>query len=67
MFPRSEMPPIIYMVTFAIPVTYFIEILRGVVLRGSDFLDLVPSVVGLTICCIAILTLSITRFRKQLE
>ena len=67
MFPRSEMPPIIHAITYAIPVTYFIEILRGVVLRGSDFLDLIPSVVGLSICCVAILTLSIARFRKQLE
>ncbi len=67
MFPRSEMPPIIYVLTFAIPVTYFLEILRGVVLRGSDLLDLVPSVIGLAICCITILTLSIARFRKQLE
>ena len=67
MFPRSEMPPIIHAVTYAIPVTYFIEILRGVVLRGSDFLDLVPSVIGLSVCCIVILSLSIARFRKQLE
>lgn len=67
MFPRSEMPPIIHAITYAIPVTYFIEILRGVVLRGSDFLDLIPSVAGLTICCVVILTLSIARFRKQLE
>ncbi len=28
-FPRSEMPFIIYLLTFGIPVTYFIEILRG--------------------------------------
>lgn len=33
MFPRSEMPLPIYLVTFAIPATYFIEILRGIVLR----------------------------------
>ncbi len=39
-FPRSEMPLPIYLITFAIPVTYFIEILRGVVLRGADFIDL---------------------------
>jgi len=67
MFPRAEMPAPIYVLGWFIPVTYFIEILRGVVLRGSDFLDLIPSVVGLSICCVAILTLSITRFRKQLE
>ncbi len=67
MFPRSEMPPVIHAITYAIPVTYFIEILRGIVLRGSDFLDLIPSVLGLSICCLVILTLSIARFRKQLE
>jgi len=67
MFPRSEMPHIIYWLTFAIPVTYFIEILRGVVLRGSDFWDLVPSILGLAICCVAVLLLSVFRFRKQLE
>lgn len=65
-FPRSEMPLPIYLVTFAIPATYFIEILRGVVLRGADFVDLVPAVVGLTICSVAILILSTMRFRKQL-
>jgi ABC transporter DrrB family efflux protein len=66
-FPRSEMPQVIYFLTFAIPATYFIEILRGVVLRGSDFLDLIPSVAGLGICCVVILFLSIFRFRKQLD
>jgi ABC transporter DrrB family efflux protein len=65
-FPRSEMPLPIYAVTFLIPVTYFLEILRGIVLRGADFIDLVPWVAGLCACCIIILGLSIGRFRKQL-
>lgn len=66
MFPRSEMPAPIYWATYAIPVTYFIEILRGVVLRAADFVDLLPWIIGLTICCVVILTLSIARFRKQI-
>lgn len=66
MFPRSEMPAPIYILSFAIPVTYFLEILRGVVLRDADLIDLVPQVLGLTICCGVILTLSVARFRKQL-
>ena len=37
MFPRSEMPLPIYLVSSALPVTYFIEILRGIVLRRSRF------------------------------
>jgi ABC transporter DrrB family efflux protein len=66
MFPRSEMPWPIYIVSFAIPVTHFLEMLRGLVLRGADFFDLIPSIVGLTVCCVIILALSISRFRKQL-
>jgi ABC transporter DrrB family efflux protein len=64
MFPRSEMPLPIYVLTFGIPVTYFLEILRGIVLRGADFIDLLPHVFGLVICCVIILALSIARFRK---
>ncbi len=66
MFPRAEMPLPIYLASFAIPVTYFIEILRGIVLRGADFFDLWEPVLGLVICNILILGLSLTRFRKQL-
>jgi ABC transporter DrrB family efflux protein len=65
MFPRAEMPLPIYLASFLLPVTYFVEILRGVVLRGADFVDLAPSVAGLALCCLAILSLSIARFRKQ--
>ena len=66
MFPRAEMPLPIYVITFAIPATYFIEILRGVILRGADFVDLVPHVWGLLICCVLLLGTSVARFRKQL-
>lgn len=67
MFPRSEMPLPIYALTFLIPVTYFIEILRGVILRGADAIDLAPHILGLAACCAVILVLSMTRFRKQLD
>ena len=64
-FPRSEMPAVIYAVTWAIPATYFIEILRGVVLRGADLWDLLPWVFGLAVCTVVILVASVVRFRKQ--
>ena len=66
MFPRSEMPEPIYLITFAIPVTYFIEILRGIVLRGADLTDLAPHTVGLATCCLVTLAGSVARFRKRL-
>ncbi len=66
-FPRAEMPLPIYVVSFALPATYFIEILRGIILRGAELADLVPSITGLTICCIVVLLASILRFRKRLS
>ena len=66
MFPRSEMPEVIRVLTYAIPVTYYIEILRGVVLRAAELPDLVPHVQGLVICTALLLGLSLLRFRKQL-
>ncbi len=65
-FPRAQMPLPIYLVTFVIPVTYFLEILRGLVLRGADFFDLLPHIAGLALCTAVIFSLSLARFRKQL-
>lgn len=66
-FPREAMPAPIYWLSFAIPVTYFLEILRGIILRAATLPDLLPHVTGLAVCCAAILALSIARFRKQLD
>ena len=61
------MPLLIHALTYLLPVTYFVEILRGVILRGADFADVSLDVDGLALCCALILTLSITRFHKQLD
>ncbi len=65
-FPRSQMPSLIYATTFAIPATYFLEILRGIVLRGADLIDLSTHVLGLVLCTTVILSLSVSRFQKQI-
>ncbi len=67
MFPRAEMPMPVFLATHLLPATYFIEILRGIILRDTDFIDLLPWIGGLTACCIGLLMLSITRFQKQIE
>jgi ABC transporter DrrB family efflux protein len=67
MFPRANMPAPIYALSFALPVSYFIEILRGIILRAADVRDLLPHIVGLGVCCIALLGLSVARFRKTLS
>jgi ABC transporter DrrB family efflux protein len=64
MFPRAEMPAPIYWASFAIPATHFLEILRGVVLRGADLVDLAPSVQGLAAITAVVLVAAVARFRK---
>ena len=65
-FPRAQMPAEIYPLTFLIPATYFIEILRGIVLRAANIIDLTGPIIGLITCTLVILSLSVFRFRKQL-
>lgn len=67
MFPREAMPLPIYLLSAFIPVTYFLEILRGVILRGAEFADLIPHVIGLCVCCAAVLGIAVLRFRKNLD
>lgn len=66
-FPRGEMPTPIYLLTFAIPATYFVEIVRGIVLRTADFRDLLPYISGLFVCTVVVLAASLMRFRKQIS
>ena len=66
-FPRDNMPALIYWITYIFPVTYFVEIMRGIVLRGADLMDLRFWVIGLAGCTTVILGLSLTRFRKVLD
>jgi len=67
MFPREAMPALIYPLTFLIPVTYFLEILRGIILRSASFTNLLPHIIGLSVCCVVILSLAVLRFRKQID
>lgn len=66
-FPRETMPGPLFLLSDAIPVTFFLEILRGIVVRGAGFFDLWPSVLALLLITAILLTLSTTRFRKSLS
>lgn len=65
-FPRESMPRAIYYVTFLVPLTYYVEILRGIIIRGSDMASLWKDALILGFYGFAVLTLSTLRFRKRL-
>jgi ABC-2 type transport system permease protein len=66
-FPIENMPPAIQAVTYAIPLRYYAEIIRGVFLRGSGISVLWPEAVTLLLMGVATLTLAALRFRKRLD
>lgn len=66
-FPIENMPTIIRLVTYIIPVKYFMTIIRGIILKGIGFNELWQELLILFIMGIGILTLSIIKFNKKLE
>lgn len=66
-FPQESMPYPIYLIGQFVPVTYFIRILRGIILRGAGWEDLWHNAVILVIVGAVVLTLATLRFRKTLK
>jgi ABC-2 type transport system permease protein len=67
MFPREGMPPLIRDLGLLIPLTYFLRILRGIILKGVGVELLVPEVVALLVFALVVFGLSASRFRKTLD
>jgi ABC-2 type transport system permease protein len=66
-FPIENMPRAIQLVTYAIPLRYYAEIIRGVFLRGSGLDVLWPEALVLTGMGIALMAVSAARFQKRLD
>ncbi|MGI6685473.1 MAG: ABC transporter permease [Bacillota bacterium] len=67
MFPRESMPGVIYAIGNFIPITYFLRILRGIILKGIGLEFLLQEVVWLTVMSAGIFIISVKRFRKKLD
>jgi|SRR5579883_330919 ABC-2 type transport system permease protein len=66
-FPIRNMPLVVQYLTYLNPLRYFIEIVRGVFLKGSGFSVLWPQLACLIAYGFLILGLSAARFRKKLD
>ncbi len=63
--PRETLPGPLYLLSDIFPVTHFIRISRGIVVRGAGFADLLPSVIWLVALTLVLITLATVRFRKS--
>ena len=67
LFPIEGMPWGAQYLAAVIPLTYFLRIVRGIVLKGVGFGYLWPNLVPLLIFGAAIFSLAVFKFRKQLD
>jgi ABC-2 type transport system permease protein len=66
-FPRETMPLAIRIAGYFIPLTYYLQIVRGVILKGLGFIDLWHQILPLCAMAIFIMVLSVLKFHKRLE
>jgi ABC-2 type transport system permease protein len=67
MFPREAMPEAARWISAALPLTYFLEVLRGILLKGVGFGALWPEGLILAGFAAAFVGLSVRRFHKTIE
>ncbi len=66
-FPIDGMPEIFQALSRLIPARYFIEVLRGIILRGAGLGELWQPVAWLTLYTVLIIGLAVARFKKTTE
>jgi len=67
MFPRQAMPEIAQWLGLLVPLTYFLKVVRGILLKGVGLEALWREVLVLAGFAVLLIALSVRRFRKTLD
>jgi ABC-2 type transport system permease protein len=67
LFPLEGMPEAAQYLARLLPITYFLRVIRGVVLKGTGLPELWPDIWPLAVFGAVIFTLAVLRFRKSLD
>ena len=67
MFPFAGMPKLVQWLAELLPLTHFLRLIRGIMLRGAGLFELWPEVLALLAFTAVMMTLAILRFRKRLD
>jgi len=67
MFPFAGMPRPVQWLAEVLPLTHFLRLIRGIMLRGARIWELWPEVLALLAFIAVMMTLAIVRFRKRLD
>lgn len=67
MFPRDAMPEVAQWLGLALPLTYYLHILRGILLKGVGFTYLWHETLILSVFAVTLITFSVIRFSKTVQ
>ena len=67
MFPFRGMPHWAQALGSVIPVTHFLRVVRGALLKGQGLVDMVPSLMALTVFVVVITALALRRYQTTLD
>lgn len=67
MFPFRGMPHWAQIIGSLLPLTHFIRITRGILLKGAGFMDLWPEVLSIVIFLVIVLLIGVRKFRRTLD
>lgn len=67
MFPFSGMPKAAQWLAEILPLTHFLRLIRGLMLRGASLIELWPDVLALAAFTLVMMSIAIGRFSKRLD
>ena len=66
-FPIQAMPKFLQLVSFAIPLRYYLVVIRALMIKGVGFAAIQSEIISLTIFGVVIMGAAALRFRKRLD
>ncbi|MFN0178522.1 MAG: ABC transporter permease [Gemmatimonadales bacterium] len=67
MFPRAAMPEPAQWIGAALPLTYFLRVLRGILLKGAGLMTMGPDLAVLVGFAVVLVALAVRRFHKRID
>jgi len=67
MFPRQAMPQVFQWIGAFLPLTHFLKVLRGILLKGVGVPELWKEILILLAFAVVLIALSVRRFHKTLD
>lgn len=67
MFPREAMPAVARWIGLLIPLTYYLQVMRGIILKGVGIREVWPQMLALSGFALLFFAFSVQRFRRQLD